>query len=110
MPTPRADRSSDDAIREQAYYLWEKDGKPSGRDNEYWQRALAASAEKPKRAKALAAAADPEKPSAAKATKSKAAGKPDKVASKAEKPAKSLAAKPEKASAIKAKPVKTKKT
>lgn len=107
MPTPRADRSSDDAIREQAYYLWEKDGKPFGRDNEYWQRALAASAEKPKRAKAVAAA-EVEKPSTAKATKSKAAVKPDKVAGKAEKPTKITAAKAEKTTP-KAKPVKTKK-
>lgn len=98
MPTPRADRSSDDAIREQAYYLWEKDGKPFGRDNEYWQRALAASGEKPKRTKAVAAA-EAEKP-----VKSKA----DKVASKVEKPTKAVATKVQKA-ATKAKPVKAKK-
>jgi hypothetical protein len=27
------------AIREQAYLLWEQDGKPFGRDTEYWMRA-----------------------------------------------------------------------
>ena len=26
-------------IREEAYHLWEKDGKPNGRDLEYWERA-----------------------------------------------------------------------
>jgi hypothetical protein len=26
-------------IRERAYYLWEADGKPHGRDVEYWERA-----------------------------------------------------------------------
>ena len=31
---------NEDAIREQAYYLWEKDGRPMGRDAEYWQRAV----------------------------------------------------------------------
>ena len=30
---------SDDAIREQAYYLWEQDGKPDGKGAEYWHRA-----------------------------------------------------------------------
>jgi hypothetical protein len=33
---------SDDTIREKAYYLWEEDGKPQGRDHEYWQRAVVA--------------------------------------------------------------------
>jgi len=26
-------------IREHAYYLWERDGRPHGRDVEYWERA-----------------------------------------------------------------------
>lgn len=52
------------AIREQAYYFWEQDGRPQGRDMEYWQRASVAVAEQeqlstltkapPKRAKATA--------------------------------------------------------
>lgn len=33
------------AIREQAYYFWEQDGRPQGRDMEYWQRASVAVAE-----------------------------------------------------------------
>ncbi len=32
---------SDDAIRERAYYLWEADGKPAGRDQYYWHLAQA---------------------------------------------------------------------
>ncbi len=33
---------SDDAerrVRERAYYLWEKEGSPPGRDQEFWERA-----------------------------------------------------------------------
>ncbi len=30
-----------DRIRQCAYYLWEADGRPHGRDREYWQRAEA---------------------------------------------------------------------
>ena len=29
------------AVRETAYFLWEQDGRPEGRDQEYWYRALA---------------------------------------------------------------------
>lgn len=37
----------DDAkIREQAYYFWEQDGRPEGRENEYWMRAAVALSEK----------------------------------------------------------------
>ena len=28
-------------IRERAYHLWEADGRPEGRDEEYWERAKA---------------------------------------------------------------------
>ena len=28
-------------IRDRAYFLWEKDGKPDGRAEEYWERATA---------------------------------------------------------------------
>ncbi len=31
--------SSDAAVRERAYLLWEKAGKPSGRDAEFWLQA-----------------------------------------------------------------------
>jgi hypothetical protein len=29
----------DQKIRERAYHLWENDGKPEGRQDEYWERA-----------------------------------------------------------------------
>lgn len=34
------------AVREQAYYFWEQDGRPHGRENEYWARAAVAVTEK----------------------------------------------------------------
>jgi len=42
--THRADEAT---IREQAYYLWEKDGRPHGRETEYWMRAVVALSEEP---------------------------------------------------------------
>ena len=30
---------TDEQIRTRAYYLWEADGRPNGRDWEYWHRA-----------------------------------------------------------------------
>jgi hypothetical protein len=30
---------TDDAIRQRAYFLWEKDGRPEGRDQHYWHLA-----------------------------------------------------------------------
>ena len=30
---------SDDAIRERAYHIWEREGRPHGRDFEHWVRA-----------------------------------------------------------------------
>lgn len=30
---------SDDAIRQRAYFLWERDGRPAGRDEHYWHLA-----------------------------------------------------------------------
>lgn len=32
---------NDDAIRERAYLLWEKAGKPQGREHEFWAQASA---------------------------------------------------------------------
>ena len=43
MPTGQADEA---AIREQAYLLWEQDGRPEGRETEYWMRAKVAVTEK----------------------------------------------------------------
>jgi Protein of unknown function (DUF2934) len=42
----QAQPAGDDAIREQAYYLWEKDGRPHGRETEYWMRAVVVASEK----------------------------------------------------------------
>ncbi|MDB5542192.1 MAG: hypothetical protein JWQ89_3919 [Devosia sp.] len=33
------DPSIEQSIRDTAYYLWENDGRPEGRDDEYWHRA-----------------------------------------------------------------------
>lgn len=38
--------ADDAAIREQAYYFWEQDGRPDGREHEYWMRATVAVTEK----------------------------------------------------------------
>ena len=43
---PKAAAAADEAaIREQAYYFWEQDGRPTGREMEYWSRAAVALAE-----------------------------------------------------------------
>jgi len=42
-----AHRADEAAIREEAYYLWEKDGRPHGRETEYWMRAVVALSEQP---------------------------------------------------------------
>ena len=33
-------RKTDERVRERAYHLWECDGRPHGRNDEYWQLAL----------------------------------------------------------------------
>jgi hypothetical protein len=38
-PYPPADTEREQRIRERAYLLWEADGRPHGRDVEYWERA-----------------------------------------------------------------------
>ena len=40
MPTTQP--ADDAAIREQAYYLWEAEGRPDGRESEFWMRAVVA--------------------------------------------------------------------
>jgi hypothetical protein len=35
----KENQTSDEQIRTRAYYLWEADGRPQGRDQEYWHRA-----------------------------------------------------------------------
>lgn len=37
--SPAADPEREHRVRERAYHLWETDGKPHGRDVEYWERA-----------------------------------------------------------------------
>jgi hypothetical protein len=37
---PWSDPAFELAVRETAYFLWEQDGKPQGREQEYWFRAL----------------------------------------------------------------------
>ena len=73
-------QTDDAAIREQAYYFWEQDGRPEGRETEYWARAQVAVTEKsqletlfkpaPKKvAKPKAAAPEAAKPKASAKTK-----------------------------------------
>lgn len=37
---PWIDRNFEAAVRDTAYFLWENDGRPSGREKEYWFAAL----------------------------------------------------------------------
>ncbi len=34
-------KKTDERVRLRAYHLWERDGRPHGRNDEYWARALA---------------------------------------------------------------------
>ena len=38
MPTP--DQSNEHTIRETAYYIWEQEGRPDGRAQDHWLRAI----------------------------------------------------------------------
>lgn len=44
MPTHKP--ADEAAIREQAYHFWEQDGRPHGRETEYWMRATVAVSDK----------------------------------------------------------------
>ena len=80
---PKSGPADDAAIREQAYYFWEQDGRPAGRETEYWQRAMVAVTEKsqmdtltkpaPKKAKAAPSKAKAVPKLKAAASKSKSA-------------------------------------
>jgi len=72
MPARASTGTTEHAIRERAYYLWEQDGRPHGRDLEYWSRAAAEATAKPKRARAAKAAAVPTKTAPVKAAPMKA--------------------------------------
>ncbi len=36
-----AAKKTDERVRVRAYHLWEQDGRPHGKNDEYWSRALA---------------------------------------------------------------------
>lgn len=40
MPDTTQTGGFERSVRETAYFLWEQDGRPEGRDQEYWYRAL----------------------------------------------------------------------
>lgn len=73
------------AIRERAYYLWEQEGRPHGRDTEFWMRAVVAvteqsqmdtlTAQHPKSAREPKAAASRSKAIPAKSSPSKVKAK-----------------------------------
>jgi len=37
----KPDRSQEHAIREVAYFIWEREGRPEGRAQDHWERAVA---------------------------------------------------------------------
>ena len=37
---PWGDPSFEQSVRDTAYFMWENDGRPNGREQEYWYRAL----------------------------------------------------------------------
>ena len=39
VPSSLADDAQEQWVKDTAYYLWESDGRPEGRDQEYWHRA-----------------------------------------------------------------------
>jgi hypothetical protein len=81
MPTARKAVVTDETIRVHAYHLWEREGRPHGRDQEYWHRAATelgslrtvAATRKPAAKSAAATKAKPAKPAK---VKSVAAAKP----------------------------------
>lgn len=78
---PTANAAHDAAIREQAYYFWEADGKPDGHDTEYWTRAEVAVAEHNQIA-TLTASAPEKMAKPRKAAASKSAAVPGKKSKK----------------------------
>ena len=47
MPEP--DRYKDQATRERAYFIWEREGRPKGRAEDHWKRAMVEGSDEPKR-------------------------------------------------------------
>jgi hypothetical protein len=37
---PEADRNKEQAVREMAYFIWEREGRPDGRAQDHWMRAV----------------------------------------------------------------------
>jgi hypothetical protein len=83
MPAARAQAPTETVIREKAYYLWEQDGRPHGRDQEFWERATALLATVgPTRTKSAASAAAT-KPASVATKPAPTEAKPAKRATKA---------------------------
>lgn len=40
IPDPWVDPEFEQSVRDTAYFLWEQDGKPNGREQQYWFTAL----------------------------------------------------------------------
>lgn len=40
IPNPWGDTAFEQAVRDTAYFLWEHDGRPEGREQDYWYAAL----------------------------------------------------------------------
>jgi hypothetical protein len=38
---PESHRNKEQAVREMAYFIWEREGRPEGRAQDHWQRATA---------------------------------------------------------------------
>lgn len=57
MNSPRPSDHDEQRIRETAYHLWEKDGRPLGQAEHYWQMALSMAGDKDEQAPAPAAPA-----------------------------------------------------
>jgi hypothetical protein len=69
MNSPRPSDHDEQRIRETAYHLWEKDGRPLGQAERYWEMAQSMAGDKDERAPAPAA---PVKVSRAKKSEPKA--------------------------------------
>ena len=86
---PTADTPDDQTIREKAYLLWEQDGRPDGRETEYWTRASVALTSEAQMSSLSKLPPKPKKATAEpklKAAASKAKAAPAKTAKAAPKP------------------------
>ncbi len=37
---PEADHTDEQTVRDRAYFIWEREGRPEGRANDHWERAV----------------------------------------------------------------------